>query len=158
MFYAINPKDVALTNESLSGMTEEQLAAERLNPGNLDDSFELLDKDAIELLKLRIEQLDDQIDDAKECGDIEKQAKLEAAKDQLIASKSADMGLGGKSRQSNSAIERARKSIEKRIHTDIKKLQNDFPEFADHLQAIKTGTYCQYKPVLEIFWEFSPKN
>jgi hypothetical protein len=134
------------------------LAAEGFSLGVLDDSFELLDKDAIELLKLRIEQLDDQIEDTKEFGEFEKQEKLEAEKDQIIARRSADLGLGGKSRLSNSAVERVRKSVEKRIRTDIAKLQKTFPEFADHIQAIKTGTSCQYKPDQEVFWEVFPKN
>jgi len=158
LFYAINPKDTSLPNKLLSGMSEEQLAAEGFSLGVLDDSFELLDKDAIELLKLRIEQLDDQIEDTKEFGEFEKQEKLEAEKDQIIARRSADLGLGGKSRSSNSAVERVRKSVEKRIRTDIAKLQKTFPEFADHIQAIKTGTSCQYKPDQDVFWGVFPKN
>ncbi len=158
LFYAINPTDATHSNESLSDMSEEQLVEEGFSLGGLGNSFELTDEKTIAALKLYIEQLDDQIEEAKEYGEIEKKEQLEAKKDHIVARLRADTGLGGKSRQSNSAIERTRKSVEKRIHTDIKKLQKDFPEFADHLQAIKTGTYCQYKPVPEIFWEFSPKN
>ena len=158
LFYAINPKDAAHSNESLSDMSEEQLAAEGFILSSLGDSFELLDEKAKATLKLRIEQLNDQIEEAEQFDDMEKQEKLEAEKDQIVARLSADMGLGGKSRLSNSPIEKTRKSVEKRISADIKKLQETFPEFAEHLQSIQTGTMCQYKPVPDLFWEVSPKK
>ena len=36
--------------------------------------------------------------------------------------------------------------------------EETFPEFADHLQSIQTGTKCQYKPAPDLFWEVSPKK
>jgi hypothetical protein len=159
LFYAINPKDATQSNESLSGMNEEQLAAEGFGLDSLDGAFELVDGKTIAALKLRIEQLNEQIEDATEIGDIEEQEKLKAEKDQIISRLSSDMGLRGKGRMSNSAAEKARKSVGKRISADIQKLQKTFPNFADHLQqAIIKGTYCQYKPVPELFWENYPKK
>ena len=153
LYYAINPKDNQQADNALSSMTGEQLNAEGLSLSNLGDGFELLDKKALATLKLQIEQLGDQMEDAKEFGEFEKLEKLDAERDQIIARLSSDMGLAGKSRLSTSPIENIRKNIERRISKDSRKLQNSFPEFASHLKtAINTGTVCQYTPFPDVFW------
>ena len=134
-------------------MTLEQLNDEGFSVSNLGTGFDLLDKNAIASLKLYIEQLDDQIEEANEFDNIEKKEKLESEKERIVARLSADMGLAGKSRLSTSPIEKIRKNVEKRVSTDINKIQKSFPDFADHLKtAIKTGTTCKYTPVPDLIW------
>ena len=157
LFRAVNPPDTSQTNYTLSCMTEDVLASEGFSLSNLDDNVELLDKKTIEELGLRIEQLNDGMEEAKEFGDFEECERLETDKDRIITYLSANMGLGGKSRTSNNLFEKIRKSIQKRIRVDLIKIHCSSPEFAEHLQTtLKTGMFCEYHNILDLIWVISP--
>lgn len=56
-------------------------------------------------------------------------------------------GLGNRRRSFSSyPAERARKAVAGRLRDAIRKLEEDLPLFAAHLDAtIVTGTYCRYR-------------
>ncbi len=127
---------------------------EGLSISTFGDTGPLMDEKGKKELKSHIIKLDQQIADAIEFGDIEKAEELKNEKEQILTLLSTDFGLGGKPRKINSPIEKVRKRVEKRISTDIKNLDETFPEFSKHLACIKTGTECKYLPHSDILWKF----
>lgn len=150
---AMPPTTTELAHPDLSDMTEGQLAAENLSLGNFDSGVELLDDQTKAALRKCLQDLDDRIEEAEQFGEDSKVERLQTEKERIVAHLSASLGLDGKSRVSSSAVEKARKSVEKRIRCDIKKLKKNFPELADHFSLIKTGTCCLYNPIPDVVWE-----
>jgi hypothetical protein len=53
-----------------------------------------------------------------------------------------------------SSVEKARSAITWRIRNVIKKISSTHPKLATHLsKSINTGTFCSYKPEVNIDWE-----
>lgn len=152
LMQAIQPSDVTKTDSMLSGLTEEQLAAEGLSLES-NNQDKLLDSTAKKQLQGHLKALQEQITEAHEFGDVELAEKLESEQEQILASLSSDLGLRGKSRKTNSRVEQVRKNITNRINKDKKKLAKIFPEFAEHLTFISTGTFCCYQPIPDTQWQ-----
>ena len=75
----------------------------------------VLDRQAIVAYRARIEDLQEQVDEAEAFADSERRARAQAELDLLVAELSRAMGLGGRARQGISAAERARQSVTKAI-------------------------------------------
>jgi hypothetical protein len=72
----------------------------------------------------------------------------------LVDHLSASLGLGHKPREMGSSVEKARSAITWRIRNVIKKISSTHPKLATHLsKSINTGTFCSYKPEVNIDWE-----
>mgnify|MGYP000146648461 CR=1 FL=1 len=149
----VNPPDMDFLSSELSSMTNQQLEQQGLGISNLSNTFELIDEKGKTNLKLHLEQLNDQISEATEFGEIEKVEMLEQEKEQIISQLSASLGLAGKPRKENSPTEQTRKNITNCINKDKKKLKQSFPELSIHLNALKTGTFCIYEPCETTLWK-----
>ena len=75
--------------------------------------------------------------------------ELDALVDQLTAA----YGLGGQPRRTPDRIERARKTVTRRIRDTIARTERAHPPLGRHLQAsIRTGVFCSYAPERDVHW------
>ena len=115
--------------------------------GGLGDAGELLDAQSKREYRRRLAELREELEEAKERGDIERAEKSEYEIDELTRELSRAVGLGGRERRAGSASERARLSVTRAIKTVIEKIAENHAEMGEMLaQTIKTGTFCIYEP------------
>lgn len=120
-------------------------AGEELTVGS--PSEPMLDRQARETLKRKVDDLRDQIEEARANADFERAAvareELETITDYLGQQLRAD----GASRNIVDAAERARVNVTRSIHTSIAKIDTQDAALGHHLDRdIRTGTYCAYLP------------
>jgi predicted ATPase/DNA-binding SARP family transcriptional activator len=114
----------------------------------------LLDEEAKAAYRRRITELRDDIEHARQRGNVAKAQAAEDELDALIAELSAGAGLGGRPRATSSSHERARSAVTNRIRVAIRKVDGAHPELARHLaNSVRTGTWCSYRPEHQVRWE-----
>jgi hypothetical protein len=108
----------------------------------------MVDRRALDDYRRRLAELDDELDEAAAHHDTGRTEQLERERQALLAELGRVTGVGGRTRAfANHPAERARKAVTGRIRDAIRKLQDDMPALAAHLDAaIVTGTYCRYRP------------
>ncbi len=112
-----------------------------------------LDKKAKAQYQKRIKELQLEIEDAEAFNQIEKIEALREEYDAILDHLSQSLGLSGKTRKIGSTIEKARSAVTWRIRNAIKKIDVEHPKLATHLSnSIKTGTFCSYRPEVNIDW------
>jgi hypothetical protein len=105
----------------------------------------LLDERAKQEYRARLDQLAEELQEARDWGDPERVARLEQEIDVLTQQLAQAVGLGGRDRTFSSPAERARISVTKAIRTAIKLIGNQCPALAAHLdESIQTGRFCSY--------------
>ena len=118
-----------------------------LSPKGLGDAGEMLDERAKAAYRRRLEEIEDDLDQARAFGDPERAAQADAERDFLVQELSRAVGLGGRDRRASSASERARAGVTRAIRQAIARIGEHHPQLGDHLdRAIRTGTYCAYLP------------
>ncbi len=123
------------------------LADDGLRGSRPADLGPMLDPQAREEYRGRLEELRTDLEEARRFADDERAARLELEIDALVEELSRAAGLGGRDRPSASAAERARVSVTKAIRTAIRMIDKESPALADHLNAaINTGRFCSYAP------------
>lgn len=111
----------------------------------LSDGGPLLDERAKTEYGRRLEQLDEELEEAGAWGDTERAARLEFEKDLLTRELGRALGLQGRDRTFSSPEERARVNVTKAIRTAVRLIGKQSPALAAHLQAsIQTGRFCSY--------------
>ena len=116
------------TDQSPHGLPrgEEELEKAGIHIGSLGDAGEMLDEQAKVAYRRRLSRLREELEEAKERGNVERGERAEQEIDALTRELSRAVGLGGRSRKAASASERARQSIAKTIKSGIEKIaQND---------------------------------
>jgi hypothetical protein len=122
-----------------------RLAGDELVASRPSDSGPLLDEQAKDAYRERLEQLGDELQEARDWGDPERAARAEEEIDTLTQELAQAVGLGGRDRTFASPAERARINVTKAIRTAIRLVGNHSPELASHLEAsIQTGRFCSY--------------
>jgi len=112
------------------------------------DAGEVLDAKAREAYQRRIVDLREEIDEADRFADVGRADRARRELDMLLQQLSSAVGLGGRSRRSGSASERARITVQRRVREAIKKIADHESELGRHLDwAIRTGTFCAYEPM-----------
>ncbi|HEX6246223.1 MAG TPA: hypothetical protein VFZ64_00010 [Nocardioidaceae bacterium] len=111
------------------------------------DAGPLLDDQARRAYRRRLTEVDEDIAEAEEMGDLERAALARADRDHLLAELARAFGLGGRGRTSSSGSERARVSVTRAMRYALKRIAEQHPVLADHLaRTVRTGTYCAYEP------------
>jgi hypothetical protein len=112
-----------------------------------ETGHELLDERAKAALKERLDDLADIEREAERCNDgarLERARRERAAIAQHLA---ASLGLGGRSRRSVDATERARVAVTVAVRRAVTAIARHAPEVGAHLQrSIRTGGFCRYEP------------
>jgi uncharacterized membrane protein len=87
---------------------DEDLEKAGIHIGNLGDAGEMLDDQAKAAYRRRLSDLHEQLEEAKERGNVERAEQAEQEIDALTQELSRAVGLGGRNRRAVSASERAR--------------------------------------------------
>lgn len=112
--------------------------------------LEVLDEQAKKAYRKRIAELEGEIEEAREFHDPGRVEKPQLELVELLQQLSGAVGLGGRSRSTGGATERARVNVTKVIRGAIRRIAAQDPEIGTHLeQAVTTGTTCSYRPLPE---------
>ncbi len=96
--------------------------------------------------KQHLQELREELDEAREFNDLGRVEKLEEAIEQLVRELTHVVG-GGRQFRVGSAAERARVSVAMALKVVMNKIAHYHPPLNHHLICtIKTGTYCAYTP------------
>ena len=136
---------------------DEDLEKAGIHVGGLGDAGEMLDEQAKAAYRRRLSELREELEEAKELGNVERAEKAEQEIDALTSELSRAVGLGGRNRRAASASERARQSISKTIKSVVERIAQSDARLGDIFsRCIKTGNFCSYQPdpALPIAWEF----
>ena len=110
------------------------------------DAGELLDEQARERYRHRLDDLRDALAEAQSFGDQARAAHVQEEIDFLAAELGRAVGLGGRVRRAGGAAERARSAVQRRIRNAVDRIREHAPALADHLsRAVKTGNFCVYR-------------
>lgn len=112
------------------------------------DAGALLDPEAKAAYRRRIEDLEEEIDEAERFNDVERADRAREELEFIGRELSAAVGLGGRDRKAASASERARLNVTRAIKAAVDRIAAHDPELADELRAtVHTGTFCVYRPL-----------
>jgi hypothetical protein len=107
----------------------------------------VLDAAAKDAYRRRLQDLSEDLEQARDWGDPERVARIELEIEALTGELARAAGLGGRDRELASPAERARVSVTKAIRTTIRAIDNNCPPLGAHLSAsIHTGRFCSYAP------------
>src|ERR1700736_62267 len=122
------------------------------------EAGQLLDDQAKVTYRRRLSELREELEEAKEFGNVERAENAEEEIDALTRELSRAVGLGGRNRRAASASERARQTITKSIKSVLDRIAQSDATLAEIFsRCIKTGTFCSYQPDADfpIAWEFA---
>lgn len=150
-------KDAKGYSDILKLLTEpnKEFHCMELMGANFNNNTEIktIDQKAKESYQKRIRELQHEIKDAEEMHNNIRLGSLQEEYEILIDHLSQSLGLAGKPRTMGSSVEKARSAVTWRIRSAIKKLAIAHPSLGNHLsKSIKTGTFCSYKPELQLHW------
>lgn len=136
-----------------SGKREKENTPETETPiNNLSVQALVEDKDLRGYHK-RLQAIPDEIDKAKDAGDLAKQEKLAREKIGILEYVRQSTLLGKATKTFDGDAGKARKAVGKVINEAIEKFETDNPELFRHLSgAIQLGTQCRYAPETPQNW------
>jgi tetratricopeptide (TPR) repeat protein len=148
------------TSQSVQGLPRgnedlEQAGIHITGPG---DAGEMLDEQAKVAYRRRLSELREELEEAKELGNVERAEQAEEEIDALTRELARAVGLGGRNRRAASASERARQSVTKTIKAVVARITENDAALGDiFARCIKTGNFCSYQPDpdLPISWKFA---
>jgi hypothetical protein len=112
-----------------------------------NDAGPALDSKAKGAYRRRLDELQEEIDEAESFNDPERAAKARDEIDFLTKELADAVGLGGRDRKIGSNAERARVAVTKAVRTTLKRIAEMDAGLGQELTAtIRTGTYCCYEP------------
>jgi hypothetical protein len=116
----------------------------------------MLDDTAKRAYQQRLQDLEEDIEEATSRSDEARVARLENERELLVREISRAYGLGERPRSAGDPVERARKAVGMRIATAIRAIAASDPDLARHLdRSILTGRYCSYQPETDATWDVS---
>jgi tetratricopeptide (TPR) repeat protein len=108
---------------------------------------ELLDGRAKEAYRRRLAEIEEDMEEARAIGDVPRAAQAEAEREFLARELARAVGLGGRDRRAGAASERARSAVTRAIRQGLTRIREHNRPLGAHLDgAIRTGTYCAYRP------------
>jgi len=108
---------------------------------------EILDPQAKDAYRRRLEELQDELKEAEGWADSERAARAREEMEFLARELAGAVGLGGRDRRAPSDVERARVNVTKAIKAAEARIGEHSPALARHLAiTIRTGTFCSYIP------------
>lgn len=111
------------------------------------DAGEVLDRKAKEAYRARLEELQGELGEAEAWNDPARASRARDEMEALSGELARAVGLGGRERRKGAAAERARVAVRQRIREAMQKIAEHAPPLGPFLEsAVKTGTYCSYRP------------
>jgi hypothetical protein len=135
----------------VAGEHAPERAAERVEPGLIasapGDAGEILDARAKTEYRRRLTELEEEAEEARALGDVERAALAEEERQVLVTELARALGLGDRDRRAASPSERARVSVTRAIRAALARIREHSPTLGEHLErTIRTGTFCSYVP------------
>jgi hypothetical protein len=127
-----------------------------LQVGGFGDAGELLDAQAKAAYRQRLEELEEEIEEAEAWNDPERTASAREERGFIARELSAAVGLGGRDRRAASSAERARVNVTRAIKSALTRIDEHSSALGAHLErTVRTGTFCSYRPDprLPIAWQ-----
>jgi len=113
---------------------------------NLDEPA--LDVQARSAYKARLQELDVELEEAEEFGDMGRSEQAREEMEFIGRELSRAFGLGGRARKSGTDAERARVNVQRRLKDAVKRIGEQIPEAGRYLQGtLDTGTFCRFRPL-----------
>lgn len=110
------------------------------------DAGEVVDSTAMRAYRERAEALRDILEDAEERGDADRAERARSELEALATEISRGSSIGGKSRRSESAVDRARSAVQRRIKDALDRVAEQDPELGQWLRrVVHTGNYCSFR-------------
>ncbi|MGE0869073.1 MAG: AAA family ATPase [Kofleriaceae bacterium] len=118
--------------------------------GSLDadrgDAGELVDRRAMHAYRERVDALRDVLEDAEARGDVDAAEHARNELDAVATELSRGARPGGKSRRAESAVDRARSAVQRRIKDAIDRIEAQDPGLGAWLRkVVRTGNYCCFQ-------------
>ena len=111
------------------------------------DAGPLLDRRALAAYRRRLDELDDELAEAREHADLVREERLDRERDALLDQLRAATGLGGRARVAGGTHERARVAVRKAIAAAIDRVAALDPSLGRLLgDTVTTGATCRYAP------------
>jgi len=122
--------------------------------GGPSDAGAVLDTQAKEEYRRRIQDLEEEAEDADAMGDAERATRAREERDFIVHQLAGALGLGGRDRKAASETERFRLSVTKAIRSAIERIAKHSDGLGQHLdRAVRTGTFCMYAPTESASWK-----
>ena len=119
-----------------------------------DAAHDVLDQQARRQYRQRIEELQEELEQAEADNDPARAEPARIELDAVIDELARATGLRGQTRKMGDAAERARSAVTWRIRSAIKKIGAAHPRLGQHLSnSIRTGNFCVYSPETAAEWE-----
>lgn len=117
-------------------------------------SSPVLDEQAVRSYRQRLQDLEEDLDEAERHGDLARASALSAERDALVAELTRAFGVGGRARRVGSdPDERLRKAVSARVRASIERIEGLSPPLGKHLRAaVHTGFWCAYEPEHPVDW------
>ncbi len=115
---------------------DENLEKAGIHIASLGDAGEMLDDQAKAAYRRRLSELREELEEAKELGNVDRAEQAEQEIDALTSELSRAVGLGGRNRRAASASERARQSITKTIKAVVERIAQSDTTLGDFLVAM----------------------
>jgi len=123
------------------------VAVPELAAGGLFSGFPVLDAQAKAEYKRRINELQQELEEAERCKDAQRKTEIQNELQEICDNLASAVGLGGRDRKTCSDAERARSAVTKCIKKAIHKIGEAIPSLGYHFAiSIKTGYFCSYNP------------
>jgi tetratricopeptide (TPR) repeat protein len=135
----------------------DDLETAGLHVGGIGDAGEMLDDQAKAAYRRRLSELREELEEAKDSGNVARAEQAEEEIDALTQELSRAVGLGGRNRRAASASERARQSVTKTIKAVVERIAQSDAALGDFFsRCVRTGTFCCYQPAPDfpVAWEF----
>jgi pimeloyl-ACP methyl ester carboxylesterase len=113
----------------------------------------VIDEAARTAYQQRMADIEQELDDAQTRRDADAAARARVEREALVEQLTAAYGLGGRPRRTPDHVERARKTVSRRIRTALRRIDGVHPALGRHLHAsLRTGVYCSYQPERDLHW------
>jgi predicted ATPase/class 3 adenylate cyclase len=117
-----------------------------------------LDSRAKAAYRARVEELHEEIEQARDWADDARVARAREELDFIAHELARAVGLGGRDRPTASQAERARQNVGRALHKAVRQIAAALPELGAHLErTIHTGAFCSYRPDPEPAVAFLPR-
>ena len=134
-------------DEPATAITAAQMARDGMRVSRLAGAGAVLDAPAKTAYRLRLVELEAELEQARAFNDPERRVLLDQELDALKRELAAAVGLGGRDRELGSPGERARVNVTRSIRSSIARIEDNSPALAGHLtEVVRTGAFCAYLP------------
>lgn len=143
----------------LSAAVEGRSAAVDGRAAAVDSSLgEVLDRQALSAYRRRLQELEEELTQARAWADEARLARIAAERGMLLDEVASATGLSGRRRYAGATSERARVAVQKSLAAAIKRIGEVDPAIGRLLRdTVRTGTMCCYEtdPSRPVRWQLS---